>query len=786
MLPFHEGNQLTVGEFIPCFYAKTFFDRIFQSAGYRYDWTTLSDMGIEFDKLLIPYNGDGYNNKEQDKIVTEDTNLSLTSIGYNASSPTTPPNTYTYQLPEVVDVSNQYNPATGEYTPNQIYQGENSLKCVVNFKGTYCIGNPFNVPIILQSTDSANDYVNEYVLTIRAMNPLTVGFYDVFSVKLPNLTTILANSNLTYDIDTTFEFNIVGTQSNPLVTFELQLIGYEIELYSDSAWRNGTAEFSTVQRMLNHDIRVEVFPANNNVYSGADIDMNQYIPKKIKQSDYIKSIFQMFNLYADLDSNDSKLIILNTRDDYYDNGLVKDWTKKLAKNLEINTQFLPDVSSKRYLLTYKNDETEANVIYKNNVNEIYGQQEYIFDSEFVRETQTNEIIFSPSPFTINQIGQAVNYIQGKKPKTGIRILYDGGLQPCGVWYVNDFYDYDGVLLTTYPQIIHLNDYSLPSYDINFGVCDFYFTPQISFTRNNLYNLHWRRTLGQINSGKLVTAYFNLNELDINTLRLNDKIQVGNTLFNINKIIDYNANSEQLTKVELMTIDADVLLTPFDNRTPSQLSGADFSITIPRSTNINPNESEVIGNYNNVSDGYVSGNENNVSGTNVIVLGDANIDKGRNTLIVGQGITNEGFSNVAIVGSDKDPRFNDSVTTKVIDTELVYVEDTLTTLAHGTRTTDATTTTIYSFTPENGVYIVEAKVTGYRLSNGDSIGIDIFAVFKVIAGVVTQVSTTDTVRKSNFIPSVTATINTDGTIIRVRVTGLAGATIDWNTNIQTFK
>jgi hypothetical protein len=71
-------------------------------------------------------------------------------------------------------------------------------------------------------------------------------------------------------------------------------------------------------------------------------------------------------------------------------------------------------------------------------------------------------------------------------------------------------------------------------------------------------------MGQINSGKMLTAFFNLKESDIQPLELNDKIRIDNSWWNINKVIDYNANANQLTQVELISIDSEVNFMPFIN------------------------------------------------------------------------------------------------------------------------------------------------------------------------------------------------------------------------------
>lgn len=769
VLPYFDGNQITVSEALPCFFAKDIFDRIFQSAGYRYDWTTLTDKGIEFDKLLIPYNGEGYDAREQEKVVANDTTLSYPDVNFF----TNPDGEDIILTNEVQDDQSRYNPITGLYTSGANFLGDNQLKIVVKASGTATFTNNTGA----DATNGTADVDINYRLRV-IYNGVSVTNALITKINIAPSQTVLNTGSLTSDFNVVIEFPISGVTLGGVLGINVM------------SWQtiNQFGSFGTFTAFSDYDqgidfdfIEMTIEPTALNLYSGININVNQYIPKKIKQSEFIKSLFQMYNLYADIDPDDSNLLVLNTRDDFYDNGIVKDWTKKLAKNLEIQTQFLPDVSNKKYLLTYKKDSDQTNELYFKNVNEVYGQQEYIFDSEFVRDTQTNEITFSPTPYAINDNNLALSYITGKKPKNNIRVLYDGGLVTGGEYYLNDFVDNDGILENTYPLAIHFDNHLTPSFDLNFGVCDFYFTQLTSLTNNNLYNLHWRRTLGQINAGKLVTAYFNLNELDINTLRLSDKIQVGNTLFNINKIIDYDANSDSLTKVELMTIDADVLLTPFITRNVRDLSRTNFAITERLPNNVVTGLAQVSGNNNNTDNGVVLGDGNQVY--DALVIGDNNIGKG---IIVGQNnVVPDQFQNAVIVGQGKEVRYENAVTSENVDTEILYVEDTVTDLNHTLRTTNATTTTIYSFTPDDGVYLIETFVNAYRSSTGDSMGVKGFAVFKVIAGVVTQVSTTDTVRKSNFPASVTVLLNTDGTIIRVQVTGLAGATIDWNTNIKIY-
>jgi hypothetical protein len=270
----------------------------------------------------------------------------------------------------------------------------------------------------------------------------------------------------------------------------------------------------------------------------------------------------MYNLFADIDPDNPTNIILTHRDEYYDNGVEKDWTYKLAKDREQNLEFLPDVSNKRLILTYKQDNDTPNTLYYASTKEIYGQQEYIFNSEYVRDIETKEILFSPTPVAQTTFGAVVPMIDGQAPKTNIRILYDGGATSCGFYNIIDGGTTGTYNITTYPAITHFDDPITPSYDINFGTCDFYYYSPQTLTNNTLYNLYWRRTINQINEGKMLSAFFYLDEGDIHNLKLNDKIRIDNSWWNINRVIDYNANTEGLTKVELISVDSEQELAPF--------------------------------------------------------------------------------------------------------------------------------------------------------------------------------------------------------------------------------
>jgi hypothetical protein len=578
VMPYIINNDYNANDFKPAIYAKTYFDRIFAVAGFTYTWNELTS--AHFDKLLIPYNGDT-NDQDYADYRVEATNTWTTSYvqptGYN--------NTFEELIDsgwsEVTDTQNIFDPTIGEYsTPfsTNALAGEN-----------YSYGLTIGGSIILENTSGANAVLfgsagngfNRYRVFARVQvgvntNAVIVYGSSVFvqytvPSPLPNGNTTILNFSDTLTIPAVVNGVILGISSSDIQILE---IGVEVTSFAsgndtqplnqNNIWIEqvsfNLAPVNVVLDLIS--INMVILPSNNIQVTGSTLNINQYVPKEIKQSDFVKSILQMYNLYVEQDVNNPNNLILRHRDEYYDSGAEKDWSRKLAKDKDQQLIFLPDLTNKKLKLTYAPDTDEFNTMYTQATSEIYGQLEYTFDNEYVKDVSTQELIFSPTPVYLTSFGAYVPAIIGASPNTNIRILYDGGLQSCQPFDILDFGTTGEFGLTSYPMLGHFDNALTPSFDINFGTNDFYFYEPISLTSNNLYNLYWRRTVNQINVGKMLIAMFDLDEVDIQSLKLNDKIYIDNSWWNINKIQDYNGNQRQLTKVELISIDTEIDLAPF--------------------------------------------------------------------------------------------------------------------------------------------------------------------------------------------------------------------------------
>jgi hypothetical protein len=578
LMPYNNVPQYMSNDFKPAIYAKTYWDRIFAVAGFTYTWDELSD--AYFDRLIIPYNGDVNNQDYNDFRV--DANNTWTTTNVQATG-----QNVTFQeaidsgWSEVIDTQNIFDPATGQYTTpfsTNATAGEH-YTYQLTIGGTISLDNSSGgVAELIQPTfvgASHNRYRVFAVVKVDGQaNVVVFGQYQtVYTGTLPTGSTTILSFADTLDIP--------AVTNDPFVlaidVSDIQeiYIGVQITTFGDAAlsfqaqqqgvWRLSSSLLTPADVNVILDlssINMVIIPSNNIQVTGGTLIMNEYVPVEIKQSDFVKAIFQMYNLYVEQDIDNPFNLILRHRDEYYDSGADKDWSQKLAKDKAQDLIFLPDLTKKKLKLTYAPDEDRPNVVYTQTTGEIYGQIEYTFDNQYVKDVDTKELLFSPTPIYRTPFGAFVPNIDGSGPNVNIRILYDGGAGTCQSFDIIDFGTTGQVGVTSYPMLGHFNDPLFPTFDINFGTNDFYFYEVGSLTNNNLYNLYWRRTVNQINVGKMLIAYFDLNEVDIQSLKLNDRIYIDNSWWNINKIADYNANNNQLTKVELISVDTEIDLPAF--------------------------------------------------------------------------------------------------------------------------------------------------------------------------------------------------------------------------------
>jgi hypothetical protein len=546
------GNDYYLDECRPAIYAKLYWDRIHAAAGYSYEWTSLST--CKFNKAIIPFNGEYVNGDVQDYTVE------ATKSSFIPSGTIT---TWT----EILDASGYFNPTTGVFNQDFYLSFQNPVMCTVNVTFDFNLVNATGANVyLIDPNTSGTPYDREWTIKLYAYKTGSIGICQILigTATWSNADNPLPNGTTTVQTFTgTFTGYFGSISPTDDVTFEVvvqQSPGDYLQ-WSDSATVPYSNETITTQVDVD-TLEIKLTFSASTITFNQPIDVNQFIPKKVKQRDFIKSICTMYNLFVEPSTDDANKLVYKHRDDFYDDGTVKDWTLKLAKDKPQDLKFLPELTKKKILLSYKPDKDSYNTAFTGATNEVYGQVEFTYDNEYVKDVDKKEIIFSPTPMIKTDFNAVVPSFVGSAPKNNIRILIHNGTDTCDPFNVYDYVGSGETNETTYPLISHFDDHYNPAFDINFAVCDYYFYNDIAKTNNNLFNLYWRRTIGQINTGKMLVAYFDLKEGDIQTLKLSDKIRIDNSYWFINKVVDYNANKDQLTKVELMSVDSEIELPPF--------------------------------------------------------------------------------------------------------------------------------------------------------------------------------------------------------------------------------
>lgn len=638
VLPYTTLTKYRLEECRPAISVYEYWNRIHQAAGYQWTWTGFDSNAIRMDKLWIPYNGDTpkMHNQEQYEVAAETvTPFTVTESSYAGLGHITQIlGTQFICDVEVLDLLNAYDPVLGEYT-SPIYTGTSAVDVTFKVTWSYSVDN----------THSGNAY-----LTGPSGWPTAAGEWSYRGwCRMFNTTTGVASTQATFKTDhlltgpgggtiltpgmnlissgtyTTGTIGVTGVSLNDVLITQVGQTGIAPPGLVFRTAISGGSPIHIVPYLTINEVEMIIIPRVDAYGYGALVDMNDFVPQKIKQSDFIKAIANMYNLVIDIDPSNDKKIIYTVRDTYYDRGTQKDWTLKLCTDKQSNINFISNTNAKKVILSYKADTDIVNTDYVSETKEIYGQLEYTLNNENIKGVDQKEIIFSPTPIAKTTFGTFNPMWNGIMPKCNIRVLLDGGEQSTTAPYsIVDYLigttEVGTTGITTYPMLTHQDNPDTPVFDINFGMNDKYYFPFTSLTNNNLYTMFWRRTINQIDTGKLLTAYFMLNEYDISALKLSDKIFIKDTWYTINEL-QYDPNSFGPTKATLMTVDDSL------------------TITIPRT--IKPGIPSVgaiaeSATLSAVSAGVLASLNSNYSDASVLVLGTGNVINTdiKNTVIVG--------------------------------------------------------------------------------------------------------------------------------------------------------
>lgn len=548
-----------VNHFFPALYVKEALDRVFAYAGYQYSSSFLNSNF--FKRLIIPFTSDRMKLSASQVQGRQFLANRLTSNQQHVFSTS---GTYEYEtvifnndsVNPGVDAGNNYNNSTGVYTvPTDGYY---NFVAKVSLQGVYTPAAAFQY--ITHTIDASprilkNNVAVKYGSTYKLTDPTYPNPFQVSSIQKSAIEDqCYVQYSGFFKVGDTFKVD-VECKLRKWLSAGPSNINHQLDILSQSVTAYTSYFYATVKP---------------DVTDGDGVIFKDTLPQDMKVVDFLISLLKMFNLYFEYDKNTPNKIYIEPREDYYNNN-IQDWSKKLhvgdAGDNSKDPEIIPmgALNAKRYRFTYRKDGDVLNNTYLTTYGENYGERYKDVDNDFLKNHETMELIFSPTPLyssaasdriypAIVNVDSSLKIVHNKTSNP--RILYYGGLKSCDSWVFTSL----GTVTkqVQYPYCGHLDDPTNPTVDLNFGVPkEIYYTPpwQGAYTNNNIYNVYWKKFIDEITdyNSSIVTAWFWLRPVDVMEIDFRHVYRFMNQNFRLNKVYDYNPSSRSLTKCEFIKL-----------------------------------------------------------------------------------------------------------------------------------------------------------------------------------------------------------------------------------------
>ena len=375
--------------------------------------------------------------------------------------------------------------------------------------------------------------------------------------------------------------NVSFISPGQTVTFDIEITGgvdlafntfFEVRLTGEISGAGTNTQLQTqviVQPVGSFKIGNTV-PVAVELEEGDQMRIEYTLPKSMKQRDFLKSIISMYNLYITQDKLRTNVLEIVPYNDFYrtfkDQAL--DWSDKLDTSQDVSLTPLSELTAKEYRLTFDDDSDYWSTQYKTKFNQAYGESRSFIPNDFILDTKTIKVVFSP-PVLREQIpGQVMIHLYKfenniKSPDNfKPRIAYFKPFVDCITpWSIG--YAAGNVPYTSYPYAGHLDDPIAPTSDVLFtNPREVYFSIG-QYPSSNLYSEYYDTLITAIGdrNSRLLEGYFYLTPVDIMNLDFRTIIKLGNHYFQLEKVDKYNPIANGLCYVSLFKILRD--LSPVD-------------------------------------------------------------------------------------------------------------------------------------------------------------------------------------------------------------------------------
>lgn len=306
---------------------------------------------------------------------------------------------------------------------------------------------------------------------------------------------------------------------------------------------------------------------------GDTMKIQYTLPKSMKQRDFLKSIISMYNLYITQDRLRSNVLEIIPYNEFYqtfkDQAL--DWSDKLDVGQQITITPLSELTAKEYRLTFENDNDYWSESYRTKFNKAYGESRNEVPNDFILDTKTVKVIFSPPVMREQVAGRVMIHLY--KVENGVKV--PDNFKPRIAFFLpevpsptpwNIGYASGNVAYNTYPYAGHLDNPIEPTNDVLFAAPEeVYFSIGVYPQNTNLYTQYYKGLIDAIGdrNSRLLEGYFYLTPTDIMNLDFRKIIKVGNHYFQLEKVDKYNPIANGLSYVSLFKILRDISPVDYD-------------------------------------------------------------------------------------------------------------------------------------------------------------------------------------------------------------------------------
>ena len=549
----------------PAIFEKEYVFRIFRDAGYTWSNTSWFNF-FEASKIVIPCVSAGKLQIPASVKASKSFRVGRTSnIVVNTAGTVTTGSIYSFGNATIAspviwndetsgdyfDTAGAYNTSTGLFTVS--YAAFYDLSTVVNLaidvtppSGTGAFTGGLQVEAVLEKSTNSG---SSYTMVASNIAAITIGGAGTSVQTFTGGVQISYSDTTASAVGTIYRVRVINQSC--LITFS----GGSGSCSIDTKILGGTA--STFYGLI----------TRGDLPWGNTVVMNDTIPKKVSQLDFLTSVIKCEHLILEANKDNPTEYNIFTREDFYDEADILDWTDKIDVSQQIEIMPMGELDFNRYNFTYKADADYYNKLYFEKYKEIYGTHIQDVENDFVRNEKTIEVVFSPTPVASwNNSIVVPRFYNYDKNTAGLQVVkpLEVNIRRCYFQFVYTTvntvamsFNGNSIQLNAYPYCGDIGNPYVPTYDMNFGVPqEFYWNyPGAQYTTNTRYNSRYSKWLYEVSNkdSKIVTMYARLNEHDIYGFSFRKTLYIIDSYYRVNRIIDYDPKNDGLCQLELLKL-----------------------------------------------------------------------------------------------------------------------------------------------------------------------------------------------------------------------------------------